>query len=327
MSNVTLKNIADKAKVSVSTVSRILNNDSTLNVSEQTRSTVLEIAETLSYKGPKTRKNQTEYTIALIHWYTRSEELEDNYYLAIRLGIENACHEKNIKMTKIFYDDLNTLITPADGAIAVGKFDQKEIDLFNKYYKNIVFVDSSPNEQLYDSVVIDFESAYLEAIHYLESLGFSDIGYIGGREYTHTQKQLIGERREIFFRNYFKDQTKIHVGKFSIDSGYQLMKEAIATNDLAEAYLIASDAMAIGALRALYEAGIKVPDDVSILGFNDIPQSAYTIPPLSTIKVYKEHMGEKAVDLLLEAIDGRDIKQKVLISTKLIVRESTKKVI
>ncbi|WP_210994337.1 substrate-binding domain-containing protein [Haploplasma modicum] len=131
----------------------------------------------------------------------------------------------------------------------------------------------------------------------------------------------------MFFRNYFKEQTKVHIGKFSIESGYLLMKEIIESNRLAKAYLIASDAMAIGALRALYEANINVPNDVSIIGFNDNPQSEYTIPPLSTIKVYKDFMGEKAVNLLLESIKGKKVREKVLISTKLIIRKSTKELI
>ncbi len=105
------------------------------------------------------------------------------------------------------------------------------------------------------------------------------------------------------------------------------MKEIIESNRLAKAYLIASDAMAIGALRALYEANINVPNDVSIIGFNDNPQSEYTIPPLSTIKVYKDFMGEKAVNLLLESIKGKKVREKVLISTKLIIRKSTKELI
>lgn len=325
MSTTTLKDIAKQAKVSVSTVSRILNQDASLNVSESTRNSVLEIADNLNYKGPKSRKNTNNHTVALIHWFTRDQEIEDHYYLSIRLGVERACYEQGLTLTKIFYDDLYKMIKPADGAIAVGKFDEKEIELFKTYYKNIVFVDSSPDEQLFDSVIIDFEKAYSDAINYLEGLGFTDIGYIGGREFTHTLKKQIGERREIFFKNYFPNQTKVHVGKFSIESGYQLMKEIIASNNLAQAYLIASDAMAMGALRALYEANIPVPEQVSIVGFNDIVQSAYSIPPLTTIKVYQEHMGQKAVSLLKEAIEGREIKEKVLISTKLVVRESTTK--
>lgn len=320
----TLKEIAKVAGVSVSTVSRIINQDASLSVSAETRQNVLNAVKKLDYKNPKQRKSTNYIKIALIHWYTRSQELEDTYYLTIRLGIEKAAYDLGVTLVKVFYDDIKKDIIPLEGAIAIGKFDISEINLLKTYYKHITFVDSSPDESTYDSVVIDFEQAYQNAISYLEQLNITDVGYIGGREYTHALGTPIGERREQFFKSYYKDHSKVHIGNFSIESGYELMKSAIETNNLAKAYLIASDAMAIGALNALYESGLKVPDDVSMIGFNDIVQSAYTIPPLTTIKVYQEHMGQTALELLLDRISGRQIARKVIIPTKLIIRKSTK---
>lgn len=322
----TLKDIALEARVSISTASRILTNDKTLSVTDKTRSRVLKVSENLGYQTKKNKASKTKLTVALIHWYTRARELEDNYYLSIRIGVEKAAHEQGIELIKIFHDSLSQSLIPADGAIAIGKFDTEEISKFKKIYKHIVFVDSSPDVNTFDSVTIDFEYAFREAIDFLRSQHINKIGYIGGREYTHTLRQPIGDRREQFFRSYVKEHEHIHIGEFNIASGYDLMKKIIASRNLVDAYLIASDNMAIGALRALYEANIKVPDDVSIIGVNDIEQSAYTIPPLSTIKIYKEHMGEVAVNLLLEKIEGREIAQKVIIPTKLILRQTTKEV-
>lgn len=320
----TLKEIAKASGVSVSTVSRVINQDPTLNVSIETRKVVLDTAKNLGYKNPSQRKSKNHIKLAMIHWFTRTQELEDTYYLTIRLGIEKAAHDLGITLVKVFYDDIKKDIIPLEGAVAIGKFDEAEIKLFESYYKHIVFVDSSPDESKFDSVVIDFEQAYKTAINYLESLDITDVGYIGGREYTHALNTPIGERREQYFKDYYKDHSKIHIGKFSIESGYVLMKQAIQSKNLAKAYLVASDAMAIGALNALYEVGIKVPNEVSIIGFNDIAQSAYTIPPLTTIKVYQEHMGKTALELLLSKLDGRKISQKVIIPTKLVIRKSTK---
>jgi LacI family transcriptional regulator, galactose operon repressor len=320
----TLKDIALKANVSTSTASRILSNDKTLSVTDQTRTKVLNIAEALNYQTKKSKLTKSNLTIALIHWYTRAKELEDNYYLSIRLGVEKAAHEKGIELIKIFHDSFPQSLIPADGAIAIGKFDQEEISKFKNIYKHIVFVDSSPDVSTFDSVIIDFEQAFKEAIDFLRSQHINKIGYIGGKEYTHTLKQPIVDRREKFFRSYVKEHEHIHIGEFNISSGYNLMKHIINKNKLVEAYIIASDNMAIGALRALYEANIRVPDDVSIISVNDIEQSAYTIPPLSTIKIYKEHMGEVSVNLLLEKINGREITRKVIIPTKLILRKTTK---
>lgn len=321
MRNPTLKDIADLTNLSTSTVSRILNEDPSFNVLEETKALVIKTANDLGYIKVNKNKELNKLKIVLIHWYTREQELEDNYYLSIRLGIENYAREHNLEVLKVFVGD--TILPDASGAIALGKFDEKEVEIFSSRYENIVFVDSSPDPEKFDSVIIDFEKAYKDAIDYLKELGYQKIGYIGGREYTKTLNKSLGDRRELVFKNEFKDSPYIHIGTFDIESGYQLMKEAI-NKGLAESYLIASDEMAIGALKALHESNLKVPRDVGIIGFNDILQSSYTIPPLTTIKVYKDYMGEKAVKLLLEQISGRNIYEKVLIQTKLIIRESTR---
>lgn len=322
MKRPTLKDIAELANLSTSTVSRILNNDKSLNVLESTRVNVLNIAKEIGYLKENKLKQTNKLKIVLIHWFNKEQELLDDYYLSIRLGIESFCLNNNIELIKTFVSD-DIYLPKVDGAICLGKFDEYEVDLFSKTYKNIVFLDSSPNPEKFDSVVIDFKKAYEVAINYLVNLGHEKIGYIGGREYTKTLKKALGDRREEFFKKKFKDDKHIHIGSFSMESGYLLMKEALKKEYLT-AYLIASDAMAIGALKAIDEAGLKVPDDISIIGFNDIKQSLYTIPPLTTIKVFKDHMGEKAVKLLIEQIEGRKIYEKTLIQTKLIKRESVR---
>lgn len=320
----TLKEIAKRAGVSEATASRVLNDDPTISVQDDTRKRIEKIAKENHYV-PTKKKIKYQHKIVLIHWYTRAQELEDNYYLAIRLGIEKACHEKGIELYKVFRDEQIREKINFDGAIALGKFGDDEVKQMSETYKEIVFVDSSPNEEKYDAVVIDFEHAMIQAIDHLIQTGGKKIGYIGGREYTHTGHP-IGERREQFFKDYFKHafDKYMHIGSFSILSGYQLMKEAVKSKDMADAYIVASDSMAIGALRALYEENILVPDDVAIISFNDIPQSQYTIPALSTVKIHQEYMGEAAVDLMIERFNGRSISKKIIVSTSLVVRHSTR---
>src|SRR5690554_139881 len=96
----TLKEISKVSGVSISAVSRIISQDVTLNISPDKRQRVLKIAKELGYKSPKQRKPKTNIKIALIHWYTRKQELEDTYYLSIRLGIEKAAHELGITLVK-----------------------------------------------------------------------------------------------------------------------------------------------------------------------------------------------------------------------------------
>ncbi|MDY0404813.1 substrate-binding domain-containing protein [Virgibacillus sp. 179-BFC.A HS] len=113
------------------------------------------------------------------------------------------------------------------------------------------------------------------------------------------------------------------VGSFSVDSGYQLMKQAVEQlgDLLPTAFLVGSDTMAVGCLRALHELGIAVPNRVSMIGVNDMTIE-YTYPSLSSLKVYTEIMGETAVDALLERMDGRNIGKRIYVATELILRGS-----
>lgn len=334
----TIKDIAKKAGVSSATVSRVLNYDETLSVSDDKRKLIFEIAETLDYMPPRKRnvsKLPKKLKIGLVHWYTMSQELDDPYYMSIRLGIEKMCYENNIEIVKIFKPDEYDFqkLEAVDGFIAIGKFTDNQIAKIYEKSQNIVFVDSSPQEERFDSVVIDFEKAVTGALDHLWSIGHRNIGYIGGREYIGPDHIALGERRESIFKGHMQelgifDEKNVYIGAFLAESGYRLMKQAIQSSaNLPTAFFVASDSIAIGVLRAIHECGLKVPKDISIVGFNDIPTSKYTVPPLTSIRVHKEFMGETAVELLLERIvKKRTISKKVIVPTALQIRESICKV-
>lgn len=334
----TIKDIAKQAGVSSATVSRVLNYDETLSVSEDKRKLIFEIAEELDYMPPRKRnvgKVAKKLKIGLVHWYTMSQELDDPYYMSIRLGIEKMCYENDVEIVKIFKPDEYDFqkLESVDGFIAIGKFTDSQISKIYERSQNIVFVDSSPMEEKFDCVVIDFEKAVTGALDYLWEIGHRKIGYIGGRETIGPDHIALGERRESVFKSHMMalgayNEAFVHIGAFLAESGYRLMKQAIQSGEeTPTAYFIASDSIAIGALRAVHECDLKVPKDINIIGFNDIPTSKYTVPPLTTVRVHKEFMGETAVELLLERIiKRRDISKKVIIPTALQVRESTCKV-
>ena len=112
------------------------------------------------------------------------------------------------------------------------------------------------------------------------------------------------------------------VGEYSMHEGFRLMKEAIKGGSLPDAFFIASDSMAIGALKALQEAGLQVPRDTAIVSFNGIDEAEYASTPLSTVKVYTEEMGRTGVKLLLDRLNGRTVPLAVTLPTSLIVRQS-----
>lgn len=329
----TIKDIAHSAGVSPATVSRVLNYDQTLSVSDEKRKLIFEIAEELDYKPPRKRNvvARQKFKIGLIHWYSIRQELEDPYYMSIRIGIEKMCYDQSLEIVKVYEPDQSDLsdLEGVAGVIAIGKFDDVDVKRFENLSKNIVFVDSSPREHDFDSIVINFEGAIRQAVGYLLEKGHKRIGYIGGQEFIGPQKLPLGERRLVLFEELLKEQglfdpSLVYVGAFVAESGYQLMKKAISEHDhRPTAFFVASDSMAIGALRAVYEAKLTVPKDIAIVGFNDIPTSKYTNPPLTTVKVYKEFMGETAVEMLLERIiKNRTIAKKVVVPTVLVKRDS-----
>lgn len=328
----TIKDIAERAGVSSATVSRVLNFDASLSVADETKKRVFEAAEELDYRK-RTSKKYVNQKIAVIHWYTEKEELNDLYYLSIRLGIEQRCKDIGMNPEIYFFDNIK-YINPAEieGIIAVGKFSPKQVEELTEINPLVVFVDYSPNEDKYDSIVIDFEKATTKIIDFFISTFHSKIGFIGGRELLKGQEKPIEDLREKAFQSYMErkglyNEGFVFVGSFSVEDGYNLMKQAIEElgADLPTAFFISSDVMAIGSMRALHEANISIPDRVSIIGVNDMSVSKHMYPSLSTIRVYTEIMGETAVDTLLERLEGRKIAKKILVSTKLIVRNSVKK--
>ena len=330
----TLKEIAKKIDVSITTVSRVLNNDTSLSVSEDIRKKIISTAIKMDYKTPRNRvrlKSSNKLTIAIVHWYNIHEEIDDPYYMQIRRGIEQVSIKSNINTVLIYKNngeyDLNT-IAGVNGMICIGKFSRTQISSFESVTNNIVFVDSSPNEDVFDSVVIDFNTAVRDVLQTIIKKGYKKIGYIGGIEHVSSSVKL-GEKRELVFRDYLYQKglintNFIHVGKFSSESGYKLMKEALKAKTKAEVYFCANDVIAIGALRAIHEKGLKVPEDIGLFGFNDNHTSKYTYPPLSTVHVYTEFMGEQALNSVLEKIDGRIIPIKKVIPTKIVNRATLK---
>jgi len=153
---------------------------------------------------------------------------------------------------------------------------------------------------------------------------------IGCREVDKEGDEVLDTRIQ-HFQNALKKRGLYHpeytkFGAYYAKYGYKLLKEFYEEGNLPTALFVANDSMAAGSYRAAYELGLKIPDDISIIGFNDIPTAKYMVPPLTTVRLYMEFMGEYAVKLLEERIiHGREICVKVSIPTKLYIRDSVKK--
>ncbi|MFD2656966.1 LacI family DNA-binding transcriptional regulator [Gracilibacillus thailandensis] len=325
----TIKEIAEKAGVSIATVSRVLNYDPKLSVGDDTKKKIFEIAESLSYQKKAPRKKLTR-RIAFVHWVTEAEELTDLYYMGIRHGIEEQANQHHLHLLKYTVHELADIPKDIDGILAVGRFSKNQIDQFKQLTQHIVLVDSDIEHTGCDAVLTDFRSVIRQAVDHFLTLNLKQIGFIGGKETLQGTADPVQDIREHYFREYLKekellDERLILLDHFNVGSGYDLMNQFLQSpleNKIG--FVAANDPLAIGALKAVNEAKIEIPDHISLIGINDISVSKYVYPALTSVRIEKELMGKTAVDLMMERLrDDRQICKKVYIDTTLIKRETT----
>ncbi|MFT8949704.1 MAG: LacI family DNA-binding transcriptional regulator [Liquorilactobacillus hordei] len=330
----TIRDIAEKAKVSTATVSRVLNMDSTLSVSEETKARIFEVAESLKYVKTK-RMNHRKNTrkIALVEWYSQKEELDDLYYYSIRAGIEKKAHDLDFEVVRYFQSEFGEKLRDVDGVIAIGKYSKQQQTLMASLNEHLVFVDSNTLNTGFDCVVTDFTNSISELLDHFMSKGQKKIGMLVGEEHTMDMVESLIDPRLIAFKNYLNNYhlynpKYVYIGKFTADSGYNMMKKAITElqKDLPQAFFAANDSIAIGAMKALKEAEIDVPNQVSVVAFNDTSISKYITPSLSSVHVFTEEMGKLALMLLntfhIESKDPHPA-QMITLATDLVLRDST----
>ncbi|MGL4383488.1 MAG: LacI family DNA-binding transcriptional regulator [Bacilli bacterium] len=327
---ITIKEIAKKAGVSMATVSRLLNDDETLFISVDKKELILDIVNKHGYKIPKNRKSKKE--IAIISWQSFQLETADSFYAKIRQSVEQCAITNKYGIT-IVYAQNNTYdlsnIKGVDGIVAIGKFSNDEISLFNTICPNIIFVDSSPLEELYSCVVINYNQGMNNALDYvINEIKATKITYIGGNEYT-KDNQLTTNYRLNAFNEYFtkhnlKIEHQIYLQDYSFKSGYDLMNQLIIKEDIPQVIIAANELLALGILKSLYENEIKVPKQVQLLCFSGMDETEYLAPALTCVQIPTTEMGQYAFDLVSNAIKQTKASCKIMLSTELIIRDSTK---
>ena len=326
----TMKDIAERAGVSTATVSRVLNHDETLSVGKETKDRIFAAAKELNYT--KTKKKKSREKILLLQWYTQEEELDDLYYQGIRLGAEERAEAEGYDVVRVFHDVTFDIEKGVIGIVAIGKFGERQVQRLMDFGKPLCFIDSDQFKWKQDCVIVDFASAMEQVIAEMDRGGHTQIGFLEGKELTNDKEMLVRDlRSELFLaelrkRGWYRD--KYHrSGSFSTSSGYEMMNQLLNDNgkQLPTFLFAENDAIAIGALRALQEADIAVPDQISIVGFNDSKVAKYVYPSLSSIRVDTREMGRTGVSLLLDRIAyPRKISKKISLSTEWIKRASTK---
>lgn len=272
----TLKEIADKVGVSLATVSRVLNNDSKIVVSDETKIQILRVAEELKYKTAKQRKNKINniYVVGIVEMFDVAQQLQDPYYLFLRSIVEKQCFQKGIKVVSVFKKDGTYQLledTKLNGIICIGKFTEEEVNQVSAISSNLVFLDSSPNDEIYDGVKTNFKLGVFQALNYFTKMGHEKIGFVGSEKTLNDLKIFSLDDRLKFFYEYMKEKG-LYNEQFIIDSemtydgGYRSISEYLKNNgSLPTALFASNDAVAVGVIRGLQEAGYEVPKDISII--------------------------------------------------------------
>jgi LacI family transcriptional regulator len=230
--------------------------------------------------------------------------MQDSYYLLVRQGIEDFCLKNSISIVRTFRSDANYMehLKDVDGLICVGKFSKDEVEQFIDICRNIVFLDMWIENDHVTTLTMDFQQAVYTALDYLTKLGHERIAFLGGLEYAGNQEPVIDERKKAYISYMKKKKLEykqyLYEGRFSTSSGYDMMEQILSQKVLPTAVFTASDALAFGAIKAIQNHGLSVPEDISVIGFNDTEMGAYTTPALTTIHAPAYDMGQHGANLL-----------------------------
>jgi DNA-binding LacI/PurR family transcriptional regulator len=346
--SITVKDVARQASVSVGTVSRVFNNHS--NVSEEIRDRVLKAASDVGYnrlvaKDPPTNNVRHIKEIGFLFYSPlhNGTALSNPFWPYILNGVEREARQSHIK---VIYQDIGEaketpqeiLATIQDmklgGILLVGPADHETIYLLKRLNIPIVLIANHIPGISINSVICDEFEGALMAMNYLIKHGHRQIAFIDGSTIhgsTETSKFYAVERRKIGYRMALIDAglpELIESGNLGATGGYQAGQQLLKRNANFTALFCANDETAIGAMQALREAGRRIPEDVSIIGFDDIAMAAHLTPALTTIHVNKEALGSIAVKQLLElAKDPSAISTSTVLEVELIERDSVRRVI
>ena len=333
MPNLTLEDIAKQAGVSRSTASRVVNNDP--NVNENVRKRVQEVILSTGYQphaAARSLASNRSWMIGLVVPRTVSHFFTDPYFPRLTQGIAQACNQHNYTLGFFLVDtkEDERRILPRisrrgllDGIVLQTAWKgDKLIDHLVKSDFPVIVAGRPFNANEISYIDVDNIQAAQNAVCYLIGLGYQHIGTITGRMNSTTGiDRLEGYRKAILEQGWGVDETLIAKGDFSEKSGYAAMKQLL--NGKPDAVFAASDSMAIGAIRAVQDAGYRVPQDVAFVGFDDLPVASQPEIQLTTIRQPIVQFGARAVETLIDLIEnGIKPARRIIMDTQLIVRDS-----
>jgi hypothetical protein len=331
----TIRELSKLINVSPATISIVINEKK--GVSEETREKVLMAMQEYNYCPQQRKKPIENKNVLVLKYYRSGVFVEENqgFIAGILDAVENRLQKENLNMVLRVYKEgfekflAETDLSTYEGIILIGtEFTPDLYPLFASISIPYVVVDNVCPYTSCNSVCMNNEENVYIAINYLKECGHQSIGYIGGNVYSENfqlRKKGFMESVERLNLNYIKEHTYM-ISPTMVGAYNDMLIQLDNISTLPDCFFADNDTLALGAIKALKEKGIKIPNDVSIIGFDDIPYSAVSSPALTTVHVQRNQIGKLAVEKLLKMKKDRKIKSaKTLITGNLIVRDSVAK--
>jgi len=328
---VTIRDVAKYAGTSIATISRVLNNSP--NVNEDTRQKVKLAFEKLGYTPPVIAKGFSQNKLKTIGLLI--PDINNMYYSGVIKGIENTLAKESYNIFLCNTDEdleeekryIQTLQDKGvEGIMFLGTRPTGNNDHLLELSKKIPVLminDYIIGSNIY-SVMIDEEEGAYKAVDYLIQLGHKKIAFINGDvDYTTYRYKRRGYDKALNNNNIETDESLIIKEDPHEDGGYRGVKKLFELKEQPTAIFTASDQVAIGVIKGIYEKGFSIPDDYSIIGFSDIPIAKQLYPELTTVNQFAEKTGNLAASIIMKLIAGDTMEQKrFLLEPKLSIRKS-----
>ncbi|HEX8993587.1 MAG TPA: LacI family DNA-binding transcriptional regulator [Anaerolineales bacterium] len=332
----TSQDVANIAGVSRTTVSFVLNRLEGVSISEATRERVLEAARKLDYHpnsaGRKLVSGRSN-TLGLVLCQSPEQVFADAFLPRVILGVEQAAMQENfhVLIKPVAPDDFEgyaRLIREnhVDGILLSGpRQDDTEILRLHAEGVPIMLMGQLPDSDLC-FVDVNAIAGAEDAVGHLLEAGHHRVGMITNAPLTYTsgQQRRDGYINALRIRNIDVESTLIKEGNYTPASGFHAMKDLLAENPPPTAVFIASDVVAVGAILAVKRAGLRIPQDLAIVGFDDIPMAEFLDPPLTTVRLPAYGLGWAGGERLIRLIRGEGLDHNGLfLESQLVIRDST----
>jgi LacI family transcriptional regulator len=330
----TQDDVARLAGVSQTAVSAVLNAGSRVAISDETRQRVLDAVETLVYitdgAARSLRTGKTFLVASLI------PDITNPFYPAFERGIQDVADANGYDLTAYNTDGLrekelrclqSMLRARVDGLIATPF--QLTADDFVPFFENgvpvVIFgeMKNAPAHQPFDEVFVDDAAAAVELVEYLLDRDYLPLAMIGGKgDVLRREGRITSYQRVMTERGH--EQVLARGDDPTEAGGYTAMRKLLAATPLPRAVFASNDMMAMGAMMAIREAGLRVPEDIAVAGFDDITVARLLNPPLTSVAQFPENLGRRAAEMLFERLRGEVVGEgrRVQMPHQTIVRES-----